>query len=452
MYTEYIYQDSLAHHGILGQKWGKRNGPPYPLGYESHSGGEKRRNSISRIDGISKHNKPKSSDNRLIRENKKSSKNENREKRHLTEKQKKALKVAGAIAGTAAVVGLSAYVYKNNPAVKKALDNSISKIKNKKVSEITSNKTNDYFTYIDSKGRKVITKDPEKQFIIGDKDRKIYTRFCDGEKNPLANKGFSVITKTKTTFDGKTNTFNKQIIIADSKGFNHTKEDFLKDVEVTNIGAKGKVYGRNHNCVSCAINMEMRARGIDSIAKEQPGGKYEFSKIFKTLNLSSKEVRENMYKGDDPKEFIKILQNQPDGSRGIIGSPFKSKVGKNDMHFYNYVKSDGKLYILDGQQENPYIDIKDLFTTSKTKTSKKLYTARGSMIIRTDNRSIDYDSVTDYIEPNLGQHYNISDDMIKRWRKNGLPQTKLVSETMADGRTAYALDKNYRRIKGIYEK
>ena len=32
----------LAHHGILGQKWGKKNGPPYPLGYNDHSSSEKK--------------------------------------------------------------------------------------------------------------------------------------------------------------------------------------------------------------------------------------------------------------------------------------------------------------------------------------------------------------------------------------------------------------------------
>lgn len=34
----------LAHYGINGQRWGIRNGPPYPLDYKSHSAAEKRSN------------------------------------------------------------------------------------------------------------------------------------------------------------------------------------------------------------------------------------------------------------------------------------------------------------------------------------------------------------------------------------------------------------------------
>lgn len=32
----------LYHHGIKGQKWGKRNGPPYPLGASDHSASERK--------------------------------------------------------------------------------------------------------------------------------------------------------------------------------------------------------------------------------------------------------------------------------------------------------------------------------------------------------------------------------------------------------------------------
>lgn len=42
----------LQHHGILGQKWGQKNGPPYPLGASNHSAAEKKagwRNSISKV-------------------------------------------------------------------------------------------------------------------------------------------------------------------------------------------------------------------------------------------------------------------------------------------------------------------------------------------------------------------------------------------------------------------
>lgn len=36
--------NELMHHGIKGQKWGKRNGPPYPLSDSAHSVNEKRNN------------------------------------------------------------------------------------------------------------------------------------------------------------------------------------------------------------------------------------------------------------------------------------------------------------------------------------------------------------------------------------------------------------------------
>jgi len=38
----YIVHSELSHHGILGQKWGKRNGPPYPLNSGDHSASEKK--------------------------------------------------------------------------------------------------------------------------------------------------------------------------------------------------------------------------------------------------------------------------------------------------------------------------------------------------------------------------------------------------------------------------
>lgn len=56
--------DYLEHHGILGQSWGHRNGPPYPLSSGKHSVSEKkagwRKSLKNKIDSIKQKNKQKS--------------------------------------------------------------------------------------------------------------------------------------------------------------------------------------------------------------------------------------------------------------------------------------------------------------------------------------------------------------------------------------------------------
>lgn len=41
------YDEYLAHHGILGMRWGKRNGPPYPLNESQMSSKERAKNEVS---------------------------------------------------------------------------------------------------------------------------------------------------------------------------------------------------------------------------------------------------------------------------------------------------------------------------------------------------------------------------------------------------------------------
>lgn len=83
----------LYHHGILGQKWGKLNGPPYPLGAEKHSAREIKED--YKRSKIGKHNE------KMYDRNDKT-------KKQLTNEQKAKLKKAAiiglSVAGTALVI------------------------------------------------------------------------------------------------------------------------------------------------------------------------------------------------------------------------------------------------------------------------------------------------------------------------------------------------------------
>ena len=62
---------SIYHHGINGQKWGVRNGPPYPLGTSDHSSSEKKAGWKKSLKSAANQNKPSSSRNDASEKSKK---------------------------------------------------------------------------------------------------------------------------------------------------------------------------------------------------------------------------------------------------------------------------------------------------------------------------------------------------------------------------------------------
>ena len=85
----------IQHHGVLGQMWGKKNGPPYPLGASDHSASEKKagwRKSLSKSE-IDK------------TDNKRYNKDDVRKRNlSLTDKQKKAIAIGAAAVASGLIV------------------------------------------------------------------------------------------------------------------------------------------------------------------------------------------------------------------------------------------------------------------------------------------------------------------------------------------------------------
>ena len=108
----------LAHHGILGQRWGRRNGPPYPLDSDDHSASEKKAGWRKSLDNSSRSDKKA----RSIGSNDSGSE---RQGFHLTDKQKKYVKIGLGVTA-AALAAYGAYRLADSGA----LDNFVSLGKN----------------------------------------------------------------------------------------------------------------------------------------------------------------------------------------------------------------------------------------------------------------------------------------------------------------------------------
>lgn len=115
----------LAHHGIAGQRWGHRNGPPYPLHPEDHDASERKAGWKKSLDNATQVTKSKikktkdavSSKTRDVKDKIKTNLDEKRKekeakKKPLTPEQERRRKIAKRIAiGTAVVAGTALAVY-----------------------------------------------------------------------------------------------------------------------------------------------------------------------------------------------------------------------------------------------------------------------------------------------------------------------------------------------------
>lgn len=111
------YHDALYHHGIRGQKWGTRNGPPYPLGSDDHSAREKKagwRKSLSSTGPVVKkrttHPAVEKTTSKGTASNKES--NDSKRKFELSDKTKSRIKKGLIIGGVAAGTIGAVYLYR----------------------------------------------------------------------------------------------------------------------------------------------------------------------------------------------------------------------------------------------------------------------------------------------------------------------------------------------------
>lgn len=310
---EYNY---LAHHGILGQRWGRRNGPPYPLDASDHSAVEKKQ--------LSKSLSGKRHEEMYGRNQKSNSEKTGKKDFHLTDQQKKYIKMGATVAATA-LVAYGGYKLSTNPKFRRLVGKGI---------DILA-KTPTTKDLLD-KGPEIVNKKTGQIIKDADIDDIIAKKMMKSDSIPM---GFKEIF---------TKTIESPSIKTDFKGINPNRNQPLTDVNfVLKSSRDGKIL-QETNCQACSLAYEIKRRtGKEAAAKlvdtRDYSHDYLFNKIYK--NPKIKETSIKAWKDLDYE-----LGSLGKGARGNL--MLKTKDGNHSIAFE--VMENGKLGLFDTQIEQAF--------------------------------------------------------------------------------------------------
>lgn len=348
------YSNELYHHGILGQKWGERNGPPYPLGSGDHSKREQNagwKKSLKRNESNLSRNPRNKKALQIVAEKEANKhfkdttyepkkKNSIKDKwDSLSDKKKKMIKIGAAVVLSSLAVYGAYRLVNNDKGVIKFIDpgNDARKI----LRDLTKKEL---------KGKSVVFKlmsNDQLNDVLDVVDAQSYTH-----RQQI--KSISELRKWpdgKNTVDNCVEIINRQLSgILDGKDFQSMSYSEQLDV-LSKVPVE-----RTQNCMFCTTAYELNRRGIMCQANDRSTGGpvFQIASMFKITDKNAIMQFRYDNASNGMKRAKSILKayadNYPNGARGNIIVSWASGGG----HSMAWEMIDNKFTIIDAQSGIKY--------------------------------------------------------------------------------------------------